>query len=144
MMLAKRFPMFDINKTFDEMDQLFGLFNGAMGLRSMPRSSFPAVNIYDNGDELILTAEVPGIRPEDLNLTVIENTITLEGKKNGKEEGVKYYRCERSSGTFTRTMTLTEKVNPDKVKATYKDGVLTVQMPKAKESKPKTIKIKSN
>jgi HSP20 family protein len=111
----------------------------------MPAGTFPALNVYDAGDTLVVTAEVPGVDPKDLELNVVENTLTLTGSRNGKPEDTeqRYYRRERFSGQFTRTIALAEKVDPDGVKAHYKNGVLTVELPKAKEAKPRSIAIKS-
>ncbi len=146
MLLSKRFPFWDVERTLDEMNRVFDAFSGPMGLRSMPAGTFPALNVYDAGDTLIVTAEVPGVDPKDLELNVVENTLTLTGSRNGKPEDkdARTYRRERYSGQFTRTISLAEKVDPDGVKAHCKNGVLTVELPKAKETKPRSIAIKSS
>jgi HSP20 family protein len=135
--------MTDFERTFEEMNRLFDFFDQPLGLRSMPRGTFPAINVYDTENELVLTAEIPGVEAKDLDIQVLENSITLSGKRNGHQDNVRYYRRERVSGSFTRTLTLSDKVDPDKVSAEYKNGILTVHMPKARESKPRSIKIKA-
>ena len=145
MLLTRRMPFWDIERTLDEMSRVFDTFGGPLGLRSMPRGTFPAINLYDHDNEMVLTAELPGVKKEDLDLSVVENSITLTGKRNGDAgEDSRYYRRERPVGTFTRTLTLAEKVDPDKVSAEYKDGVLTVHLPKVKAAKPKAIQIKAS
>ena len=145
MLLSKRFPFWDIERTFDEMNRVFDVFGGPLGLRSMPAGTFPALNVYDGGDKLVVTAETPGIAPKDLELNVVENSLTLSGKRNGQAEDKdgRYYRRERFCGEFTRTITLAEKVNPDGVQACFKDGVLTIELPKAKASQSRSIQIKT-
>lgn len=145
MLLSKRFPYWDIERTLDEMSRVFDTFSGPTGLRSMPVGTFPALNVYDAGDKLLVTAEAPGVDPKDIELSVVENSLTLSGKRNGEPSGenLRYYRRERFAGQFSRTIALAEKVNPDAVKAEYKNGILIVELPKAEETRPRTIKIKT-
>jgi HSP20 family protein len=107
------------------------------------RTWAPPVDIYENGDNLVLKAELPGFNPDDVEIRVEDNTLYLKGErkfeKDVKEQS--YHRVERSYGTFTRSFSLPNSVDADKVAATYKDGVLTLTMPKKEEAKPKTIKI---
>jgi HSP20 family protein len=145
MLLSKRFPFWDIERTLDEMNRVFDAFSGPAGLRSMPVGAFPALNVYDAGDKLVVTAEMPGVDPDDIELNVVENSLTLSGKRNGQPEGdgLQYYRRERFAGQFSRTIALAEKVNPDAAKATAKNGILTIELPKAEDAKPRSIKIKA-
>ncbi len=110
------------------------------------RTWAPAVDIYEDGDNLVLKAELPGINPDDVEIRVEDNTLYLKGErkfeKDVKEQN--YHRVERSYGTFTRSFSLPNSVDADKVAANYKDGVLTLTMPKKEEAKPKTIKINVN
>jgi HSP20 family protein len=101
------------------------------------------VDIYENGDSLVLKAELPGINPDDVEIRVEDNTLYLKGERKFEKEVKEqnYHRVERSYGTFTRTFSLPNSVDADKVAANYKDGVLTLTMPKKEEAKPKTIKI---
>ena len=98
--------------------------------------------MYDKGDALVLTAEIPGARHEDLELTVVDNTLTLKGKRAEEPpKDSRHYRRERPMGEFTRTLALPEMVDPDGVTAEYRNGILTVQMSKAKAALPKKVKI---
>jgi HSP20 family protein len=101
------------------------------------------VDIYENGDSLVLKAEVPGINPDDVEIRVEDNTLYLKGERKFEKEVKEqnFHRVERSYGTFTRTFSLPNSVDADKVSANYQDGVLTLTMPKKEEAKPKTIKI---
>jgi len=107
------------------------------------RTWAPPVDIYENGDSLVLKAEVPGINPDDVEIRVEDNTLYLKGERKFEKEVKEqnFHRVERSYGTFTRTFSLPNSVDADKVSANYKDGVLTLTMPKKEEAKPKTIKI---
>jgi len=107
------------------------------------RTWAPPVDIFENGDNLVLKAEVPGINPDDVEIRVEDNTLYLKGERKFEKEVKEqnYHRVERSYGAFTRTFSLPNSVDADKVTANYKDGVLTLTMPKKEEAKPKTIKI---
>jgi len=101
------------------------------------------VDIYENGDNLVLKAELAGINPDDVEIRVENNTLYLKGKRKFEKEVKEqnYHRVERSYGTFARSFSLPNSVDADKVAANFKDGVLTLTMPKKEEAKPKTIKI---
>lgn len=138
------FPFFDVTKTLDEMERLFGAVRQPLGLRSVPRGTFPAVNVYEQGDAAVLTAEVPGLDPKDLELTVLDDCVTLRGqRKDEAGEGERYYRRERPTGPFERTLTLPAPINPDSVQAEYRNGILRVRMEKAEEAKVRKVAIKS-
>jgi len=137
-------PFFDMEKTLEEMDRILDNVGRPLELRSVPRGTFPAINIYDQGEAAVLIAEIPGVRPEDLDLTVLNDTVTLKGSRKPEgANGDRYYRRERVSGEFVRTLTLPDPVNPDSVKADCADGVLTVRMEKAEQAKARKIEIKS-
>jgi HSP20 family protein len=107
------------------------------------RTWAPPVDIYENGDNLVLKAELPGVNPDDVEIRVEDNTLYLKGERKFEKEVKEqnYHRVERSYGSFTRSFSLPNSVDADKVAANYKDGVLTLTMPKKEEAKPKTIKI---
>lgn len=104
----------------------------------------PPVNVAENGDQLVLTAELPGVRQEDVEIDVENNVLTIRGEKREErtegEEG-KYHLWERRYGSFQRSFTLPRTVKADDIRATFKDGILTVQMPKAPEAKGRKIAI---
>jgi len=144
MLLNSWFPFFDVAKTLEQMDRMFGASGTPLGLRSVPRGTFPAVNVYDRGDSVVLTAEIPGVKADDLDLSVLNDSVTLKGqRKEIAAENDRYYRRERMTGTFNRTITLPDPVDTNSVKAEYNDGVLKVTMNKAEEAKARKIEIKS-
>lgn len=103
----------------------------------------PSVDMYDKKDEIVVKAEVPGVEKENINISLTENKLTIKGEIK-KEEEVKeedYHYSERSYGSFVRTLTLPVKVQADKVKASFNNGILEIHLAKAEESKPKEIKI---
>lgn len=137
-------PFFDMAKTLGEFDRIFGGPGRPIGLRSVPRGTFPPINIYNQGDKAVLLAEVPGVKAEDIELTVLGDSVTLKCERTEQtKEDERYYRKERPTGSFMRTVTLPDAVDPDSVKAEYLNGVLKVEMSKAKEAKAKKIQIKS-
>ena len=104
----------------------------------------PPVDIYSTGEhELVLKAEIPGMGKDDIDVTVENFTLTIRGEKKS-EQAVKddqFHRVERSYGTFTRSFALPNTVDPNKVQAEYKDGVLTIKLPQREETRPKQIKV---
>ncbi|MFP7754150.1 Hsp20/alpha crystallin family protein [Thermodesulfobacteriota bacterium B35] len=104
----------------------------------------PSVDIYDDGDDMVLKAEIPGIKKDDLDVTITDEAITISGEKKQEEKVDKenYHRIERRYGSFSRSFRLPDNVNAGKAKAEFKDGVLEVRIPKTKESKKKKIEIK--
>ena len=108
----------------------------------------PAVDVRETNDELHVTAELPGLRSEDVNVTVENGVLTISGEKKqevqeGKEDG-NYYLFERRYGRFERSFTLPRTVNADQVKARFENGILTVSLPKAEEAKPRKVQIEAN
>jgi HSP20 family protein len=104
----------------------------------------PPVDIYQNGDhELVLKAELPDMTREDINITVENGTLTVTGEKklSGEVKEEQFHHVERRYGTFSRAFSLPQTVDPGKVSAEYKNGVLTVRLPLREESKPRSIKV---
>ena len=103
----------------------------------------PSVDIYENENELVLSAEAPGIEDKDIEIKIENNTLSIQGErkieKETKEEN--YHRIERSYGSFYRSFTLPPNVNQDNIKAEYDNGVLRISMPKKPELKPKKVKV---
>jgi len=130
---------------FDELKNIQKELNKAFGTYGFESNSYPAVNIYGNEDNIIFKVELAGVNKDDINISVHENSITIEGKKNKDvlKEDEKCFRQERSSGKFIRSFTLPYDVDNEKVSASYKDGILTVNLPRIETSKPKKISIKS-
>ena len=102
------------------------------------------VDLFEEKDDIVVKAEIPGLDKDNISVNLSDHTLTIKGEKN-KEEEVKeenYYRSERSYGSFVRTLELPKDVHADKVKATFKNGVLEVRMPKTEEAKAREIKVK--
>jgi HSP20 family protein len=105
----------------------------------------PPVDIHEEPDRIVLRAEMPGISRDDIELSVENGTLTLRGEKRHENEvgSDNAYRQERFYGSFARSFVLPAAIDPDHIKATYRDGVLEVVVPKAEEAKPKKIKVLS-
>jgi HSP20 family protein len=104
----------------------------------------PTVDVYEEKDDIVVKAELPGMDKDNIEVNLTDRTLTIKGEKK-KEEEMKeenYYRSERSYGSFLRTLELPKDVHADKVKATFKNGILEVRMPKTEEAKAKEIKVK--
>jgi len=131
----------------DEMNRLFdltlsewpferqGLFAGEWA---------PAVDVVEHDDKVVVKAELPGVTDKDVDVSVVDQTLTIKGEKKEEEEKKEkgYHRLERSHGVFQRSITLPTSVASDKAKATFKNGILEIELPKKEEAKPKQIKVK--
>jgi HSP20 family protein len=107
------------------------------------RTWAPPVDIYETENDIVVKAELPGIEPKDVDVKVEDNTLYLKGERKFEKETKEdnYHRVERSYGAFARSFSLPNSINTDKVKAEFRDGLLTLTLPKREEAKPKTIKI---
>lgn len=103
----------------------------------------PAIDIYESDDAIKISAELPGIDKKDVEITVENNVLTIKGEKKIDTEIKKecYYRCERCYGTFTRSFTLANYIDPENIKAQFKNGILEITVPKKEHAKPKEITI---
>jgi HSP20 family protein len=137
-------PFREFGEVQHEMNRLFDNFLGR-GSQSggMERVWAPAVDMYETKDELVVAAELPGLNEKDIHLSITGDMLTLRGERHWNQETKQdtYYRSERWYGKFERTLPLPVPVQADKVKASYREGVLTVKLPKVEEIKPKEIKI---
>ena len=114
-----------------------------LGGRTTGMGSFPPINIFQQGHDFVAIVELPGIDRKDLDIQAKENTIRISGKKGiNRPEGASMHRRERVSGIFDRTLSVPIEINPDGIKAEYRDGILALFIPRAESEKPKTIKIK--
>lgn len=140
---------YSIRPVWREMDRLQRemnrLFDTYTPTRQRPAPGYPAMNIWANEEGLSLTAEVPGVRSEDIDISVVGETLTLTGERKPDElkEGARYHRQERGYGRFTRSIQLPFPVNVNKVEATFRNGILNVNLPRAEQDKPKKIAVKS-
>jgi HSP20 family protein len=129
----------------DEMNRLFNEFfastpdRGETGV--FPWN--PLVDIAETKDDIVVKAEIPGMKKDDIKIVIQDNILTLKGERQEEkqEKDKRYHRVERSYGSFERSFSLPVSVKVDKVKADYKDGVLTITLPKAEEAKPKEVSV---
>jgi HSP20 family protein len=144
-------PKWDWRSPFDElermrrdMDRLFEDLTGGL-LREPGAGVFPLVNLTEDKENYYVRAELPGIKPEELDISVTGSNLSLSGERKfaDEEEGAKYHRREREGGRFSRIISLPGQTNTEKVKAQSQDGILTVILPKAASEKPKQISIKT-
>jgi len=140
--LARWHPVKEILDIKDDFDRLIDRFFSREfdlweGVRAFD------VDIYEEGDNIILKAEIPGMNKEDIQVSLTEDTVTISGKKSEEKkiEKENYYRKEIRTGSFSRSFTLPCAVDREKVKATYKNGILEIVLPKAEKEKAKEVKI---
>lgn len=129
-------PFRDMRRLYNEMNQM--VERGTVG-----GPEFPAFNAYANQDGVVLTAELPGVKSEDLDISVHRDAVTVSGERQGTDEAKGYHRRERPQGRFVRTLPLAFMVDPDRVAAAMKDGVLRLELPRAEGDKPRRISVKA-
>lgn len=129
----------EMRRMQDEMDHLLG---GTTGPR---QTRFPAMNAWTGADGVVVTAEIPGISPEDIEITVVGETLTVSGTRPVEElpEDARYHRRERGTGEFSRTLELPFRVDADAVDARFRNGVLEINLPRVAEEMPKKIAVKT-
>ncbi len=144
-MLTRWDPFQEMLNLRDTVDRLFDTTMGLRGSAQGPMSWGLALDVAEDNDEFIVKASIPGIDPDDLDITFTENTLTIKGeiKQDREVEEARYHLRERRYGSFSRSITLGSKVKSEDIKATYESGVLTLRLPKAEEVKPKRIAIKA-
>ena len=128
----------------DEIDTLFELpFWSALGRQGQLFNGWsPALDLYQNTDNITAMVELPGMRKEDIEISLHDGVLTISGeRKSESSESENAERTERVTGKFRRSITLPARVDSDKVGAKYKDGILTVTLPKAEDAKPKQIQV---
>lgn len=115
------------------------------GLERFRAEKFPPVNVFSSEKEVVITSEIPGINPEDVDLTVTGDTLTIKGKREQQElkEGQTWHRRERGGGSFFRTIQLPFNVDSEKVEAGYFKGILKITLPRAEQELPKKINVKT-
>ena len=131
-------------------EEINGLFDSPFGELTRHMELFngwtPALDVYEDKDNLIVKAELPGMKREEIDISFHDGTLTISGERKyeQKNQDAETYRAERFFGKFHRTLALPKPVQSDKATATYKDGILTVTLPKTEEAKPKQIQVKVN
>jgi HSP20 family protein len=127
----------------EQMNRVFGDAVGRTGEESNLTPWAPAVDIYETEHELVVKADLPDMDPQDLDIRVENNILTIRGERKfeNKENEENYLRVERAYGSFSRSFSLANSVKSDAIKADYQNGVLTLSIPKREEAKPKQIKV---
>lgn len=130
---------FDPWKEFDRMHRVFSRWTSSTDIE------FPAINVWVSTDEALLTTEIPGVDPENIDISVAEKTLTIRGSRQPEElkEGETYHRRERWHGQFTKSIEMPFAIESSKVEAKYINGVLQIKLPRAEAEKPRKITVKS-
>jgi HSP20 family protein len=142
-------PFRELDRLQSEVNRLFEGYNGSpergasQGMTAPNRLWSPSVDVAENQNEIVLRAEVPGMRQEDIDIELTGDTLTIRGERRFENEERKdqFVRVERSYGRFQRSFTLGVPVQNDRVSATYRDGVLEVHLPKSEETKPRKVQV---
>ena len=136
---ARRNVFAELERFHGEVDQFFG------GFRSVLGNETPPLSASSTDDEVVVKVELPGIAPEDVEVSVEDNVLRVKGERSDEEvgEGEKYHRQERWTGQFSRSLGLPFQVEADAVEAEFNHGVLTIKLPRAEANKPKKISVKS-
>lgn len=120
------------------------IFDDASRSRLAVAPSFPAMNVWSNEEGVVITAELPGVSPDDIDISVVGDMLTLSGGRQPQApENIKYHRRERGQGKFTRTFQLPFMVEANKVEAFFDKGILHISLPRAEAEKPKKIAVKA-
>ena len=133
----------ELDRTFNR-DTGRSPFSRVAFLPGLAARQYPMINLSDDKDSVYIEALAPGVNPGTLEITVLNNAVTISGEKTPGCEGIKpedYHRCERAAGKFVRSVELSSPVDENKVKAEYKNGLLTITLPKAESAKPKRVAI---
>lgn len=126
-----------------QMDQLFGDWSGDRGIRSVSPGGFPPVNIGSSAEQVDVYVFAAGLDRDSLDIAMQQNVLTVSGQRKSEvPEGVQTYRRERFNGEFRRVLALPEDVDPDKVNAGYRDGILHIRVQRREESRPRQIEVK--
>ncbi len=139
-------PFREFERMRRDMDRLWeSFFEGGVRRRSEEEGGwYPSLDVAETKNEFVVKAEVPGMEPKDIDISLSDGTLTIKGEKKHekeeKEEG--YHLVERSYGAFTRSIQLPSEVHREKISASYKNGVLKIVLPKSEEAKKKEVKIK--
>ena len=146
MNVVKYDPFRDLRSLQDEMNRLFsGTFSRGSQDEVLRGAWSPSVDIFENKNEIVLEAELPGMTAEDVNISIENNVLTLHGERRfeKKDESDNFHRVERSYGSFTRSFTLPPTVSSENANAEFQNGVLRLTLAKREEAKPRRIEIKA-
>ena len=143
-------PFQDLRSAQDEMAQMSPMLAHALGLQGEPQGSdratawAPALDISERKDAYLVAVELPGLKPEDLDITMEDGLLTIQGERQFAQESSEqqFHRVERRYGAFRRAITLPAHVMAEGIQASFEDGVLQILVPKAEEAKPKRIQVR--
>jgi HSP20 family protein len=144
MALIRWEPVRELNTIQSEMNRLFNtFFESPQSGGTQLRRWIPAMDLVETDGEYVLRADLPGLTEKDVNIEFEDNVLTISGERKAEHEERKegYYRVERASGTFSRSLTLPEGVDPERVRASFDRGVLEVRIPKPEQRKPRKVTI---
>jgi HSP20 family protein len=139
-------PFRELRSLQDEVNRVFSSNLNRGGDNELMRGAWsPSVDIYENKDQIVLEAELPGMKPEDVNISIENNILTIHGERRfeKKDEKDNFHRVERSYGSFTRSFTLPPTVSSEAADAVFENGVLRLTLAKREEAKPRRIEIKT-
>lgn len=132
----------ELRRMEQEMDQMFGRWSAPAGIRWVSRGTFPAANVGATGDAAHVYLFAPGVDPKAIELTLQENLLLVSGKRQVvADKKSTYYRQERFSGEFRRVITLPDDVDPERVDANYRDGVLQITLKRRESARPRKIEV---
>ena len=134
----------EVDRWFDDLRRRMAWPRLWAGPMERVEVTLPAFDVYEQGDDVVVKAEIPGMTKEQIEVSLAGSLLTVTGEKKQEEEVKEknYYRCERSFGSFSRTVELPAEVKADQAKATFKDGVLEIRIPKTEEAKRKAVTVK--
>lgn len=140
----REYVPFDFERMRRELDRLWESFAERSRRTEQESKYLPALDVCETQDHIMVRAELPGIEPKDLDITLSDGVLTLKGEKKHQteEKGVSCHLFERSYGAFSRSIQLPAAVESSKINASYKNGVLQITLPKSEETKTREIKIK--
>ena len=147
MSLRRWDPSRELEEVSERLNRLFGrpIATRETGKEALATPDWtPVLDIVETPEEYVIQVEVPGISKENVKVNVVEGILRIEGERRleKEEKGKKFHRLERSYGTFLRTFGLPEYVDETQVRAEFKEGILTIRLPKTQKAKPKTVEIK--
>lgn len=146
MNIIKYDPFREMRSLQDEVNRLFASSFNRNDNELMRGAWSPSVDIFENKDQIVLEAELPGMKADDVNISIENNILTIHGERKfeKKDEGDNFHRVERSYGSFTRSFTLPPTVSSENANAEFENGILRLTLAKREEAKPRRIEIKAN
>lgn len=137
-------PLFsELRRLEQEVDEFFtGATPWSGGIRSLPPGTFPAINVASSNDAITVYVFAPGIDPKSLDISLQQNVLSVSGRREASRESTAtYYRNERFEGAFRRVIAMPEDIDPDKVEASYRDGIVEIRVQRREASRPRQIEI---